>query len=109
MATIRNHQEFCTAGEIGEHHRLFQPSHGSAPTIAGKNIANPLATILSAAMMSDWLGERHNDALAKQAASDIEATVCQVLATGQCMPADLGGSATTTQISKAVAGALREL
>ena len=46
------------SAEIGDEHGLFQPSHGTAPQIAGKNIANPLATILSAAMMLDWLGDR---------------------------------------------------
>jgi len=39
------------SGDIGDHHGLFQPSHGTAPDIAGKGIANPLATILSAALM----------------------------------------------------------
>ena len=43
------------SGDIGDRHAVFQPSHGSAPTIAGKDEANPVATILSAAMMLDWL------------------------------------------------------
>ncbi|MDP9174949.1 MAG: isocitrate/isopropylmalate dehydrogenase family protein [Planctomycetota bacterium] len=96
------------SGEIGDNHGLFQPSHGSAPTIAGKNIANPLATILSAAMMCNWLGERHKDPLALKAAVEIESAVSRVLAARKFMPADLGGSATTTRISKAVADAIQE-
>ena len=47
--------------EIGDTHALFQPSHGTAPQLAGKDVANPLTTVLSGAMMLDWLGERHND------------------------------------------------
>ena len=49
------------SGDIGLEHAMFQPAHGSAPTIAGKNIANPVATILSGAMMLDWLGQKHED------------------------------------------------
>ncbi|MEM9410088.1 MAG: isocitrate/isopropylmalate family dehydrogenase, partial [Planctomycetota bacterium] len=44
------------SAELGQNHALFQPSHGSAPTIAGQNIANPIAMILSAVMMLRWLG-----------------------------------------------------
>ncbi len=44
------------SADLGDHHGLFQPSHGTAPTIAGKGIANPIATILSVALMLDWLG-----------------------------------------------------
>jgi 3-isopropylmalate dehydrogenase len=44
------------SGDIGDRHAVFQPSHGSAPDIAGKGIANPLATILSVAMMLEWFG-----------------------------------------------------
>ena len=46
------------SGDIGDAHGLFQPCHGSAPDIAGQGKANPTATILSAAMMLDWLAER---------------------------------------------------
>ena len=49
------------SGDIGDDHALFQPCHGSAPDIAGQGKANPTATILSAAMMLDWLGERRGD------------------------------------------------
>jgi len=45
-----------TSGDMGTQHGVFQPSHGSAPTITGKGIANPVATILIAAIMLDWLG-----------------------------------------------------
>src|SRR4029078_10568185 len=48
------------SGDIGDRHAVFQPSHGSAPDIAGKGIANPIATILSVAMMLEWLN--HDEA-----------------------------------------------
>lgn len=49
---------FCPSANIGEHHAYFEPIHGSAPDIAGKNMANPTAQILSACMMLDYLGEK---------------------------------------------------
>jgi 3-isopropylmalate dehydrogenase len=93
------------SGEIGDEHALFQPSHGTAPTIAGKNTANPLATILSAAMMLDWLGDRHNDPLCTQAATNLEVAVESVLRDNITRTPDLGGTATTIEVAEAVAGA----
>lgn len=94
------------SGEIGDAHALFQPSHGAAPLLAGKNVANPLATILSAAMMLDWLGGRHGDKSARQAAQRIEAAVASVLRAGRFRTADLGGRSTTSDIADAVIHAL---
>lgn len=91
------------SGEIGEEHALFQPSHGSAPTIAGQNIANPLATILSAGMMLDWLGDRHGDSACLQAGRAIEQAVATVLLEGAARTPDLGGAASTTEVAQAVA------
>jgi len=94
------------SAEIGEVHGLFQPSHGTAPTIAGRNIANPLATILSAAMMLDWLGDRHGDPLLVNAAVTLEQTVAELIQEGTVRTPDLGGQASTTDVAKAVAQAL---
>ena len=94
------------SGEIGEDHALFQPSHGTAPQLAGKNVANPLATILSAAMMLDWLGDRHDDAACLDAAVAVESAVAQILADGEVLTPDLGGSASTTDVAQAVADRL---
>ena len=90
------------SAEIGEDHALFQPSHGTAPQIAGQNIANPIATIMSGAMMFDWLGERHADAEAVAVAQKIETAVQAVLTAGELRTADIGGSATTTAITDAI-------
>jgi tartrate dehydrogenase/decarboxylase/D-malate dehydrogenase len=78
---------------------VFEPVHGSAPDIAGKGIANPLAAILSAGMMLEHLGE-------PEAASALHEACMSVLRDGEFVPADLGGSATTTQLGDAVVGAL---
>jgi len=94
------------SAEIGENHALFQPSHGTAPAIAGKNIANPLATILSAAMMFDWLGDRNDDALCRNAAVSIEQAVANVLRDGECRTPDLGGRNSTDELAHAVSDAL---
>jgi 3-isopropylmalate dehydrogenase len=90
------------SAEIGDRFALFQPSHGSAPQIAGLNMANPLATILSAAMMLDWLGERHVDAETTLAARRIESAVAEILREGRVLTSDLGGPATTAQMGDAV-------
>jgi len=78
-----------------EYPSMFEPVHGSAPDIAGKGVANPLAAILSAAMMLDFLG-------LEGAARAVEAAVAACLAQGSALPADLGGSASTTQVTDAV-------
>ncbi|MFO0916905.1 MAG: isocitrate/isopropylmalate dehydrogenase family protein [Planctomycetaceae bacterium] len=94
------------SAEVGDQHALFQPSHGSAPQLAGKNLANPLAMILSAAMMFDWLGERHQDPAARSAAQRIEKGVAAVLSEKRCLTRDLGGTAGTSEVAEAVAAAL---
>jgi len=74
---------------------MFEPVHGSAPDIAGKNWANPIATFLSVAMMLDFLGQN-------QAAFAIQQACQAVVADKNYHPRDLGGTATTTQVSDAV-------
>jgi 3-isopropylmalate dehydrogenase len=87
---------------------LFQPSHGTAPQLAGKDVANPLAMILSAAMMLDWLGERHGDNAAAAAAARIEAAAAWVLKQGETLTPDLGGKAGTKAVGEAVVRALEQ-
>ena len=91
------------SGDIGDHHAVFQPAHGTAPDIAGKGIANPIASILSAGMMLDWLGRRQqNDALVRGGQA-IERAVATVLAEGKTLPVDQGGSASTQAVGTAIA------
>jgi len=83
------------SGDIGDRYAVFQPSHGSAPDIAGKGIANPIATIVSAAMMLEWLGER-------EAAQMIQGAVDRVCSDAANATPDLGGSMTTSQMGDLV-------
>jgi tartrate dehydrogenase/decarboxylase/D-malate dehydrogenase len=78
---------------------MFEPVHGSAPDIAGKGIANPLAAILSAGLLLDHLG-------LQASAAAVRTAVSRVLAAGQVKTPDLGGSHTTTQMGDAVVAAI---
>ncbi len=86
------------SAEIGDEHTMFQPSHGTAPQLAGKNLANPIAMILSASMMLDWLAERHRDVATGQAATQIERAVARLLSDGKTRTVDLGGTAKTNDM-----------
>jgi len=91
------------SAEIGDRYGLFQPIHGSAPDIAGKGIANPIAAILSAAMMFEWLGEKHHDKDALAAGAKIRHAVEVVLAKGKVRTPDLGGKNKTQEVGDAIA------
>ena len=80
------------SADIGNTYGLFQPAHGSAPTIAGKGIANPIAAILSGAMMLHWIGHRSDDARAICAARSIEISVEKTLENADSGTTDLGGA-----------------
>ncbi len=90
------------SGDIGDDCAVFQPSHGTAPDIAGKGVANPVATILSAAMMLEWLG--HEQAVS--AARRIESAVQRVFADPANRTPDMGGKLTTSQLAEKVTLAL---
>jgi len=90
---------FGCSGNIGEKLAVFEPTHGSAPKYAGQFKVNPLATILAAKMMLDWLGETEKAGL-------IETAVARVIEEGQVKTYDMGGSASTLDMAKAVASYL---
>ena len=90
------------SAEIGDHHALFQGSHGSAPDITGLNVASPLATILSGAFMLHWLGQRHGDSSMSEAAQRVEHAVETVLEKKIAVPRDLGGQSSCTEVTEAV-------
>ena len=83
------------SGNIGDDNGLFEPVHGSAPDIAGKNIANPCSMILSTAMMLDYIGE-------KETALKINNAVENVVAKGKILTPDLGGKSKTMEMTKAI-------
>ena len=80
---------------IGDSCAVFEAVHGTAPDIAGKNVANPAAMLLSAAMMLDYLGEG-------LAAARVRSALTRVLAAGRSLTPDLGGSATTAAMTDAI-------
>ena len=83
------------SANIGEDAALFEPVHGSAPDIAGKGIANPIAMMLSAVMMLRYIGE-------SEAADRFEAAILKVLNDANVLTGDMGGSATTVELAEAV-------
>jgi 3-isopropylmalate dehydrogenase len=87
---------FGCSGNIGEKLAVFEPSHGSAPKYAGQYKVNPIATILAARMMLDWLGEA-------DMGRRLEAATAAVIAEGKVRTYDMGGSATTLEVGEAVA------
>lgn len=87
------------SGNIGDDNGLFEPVHGSAPDIAGKNIANPSSMILSAAMMLEYLGEN-------EISKNINDAVSKVVADGKILTPDLGGDAKTMDMCKAIVSEL---
>ncbi|MEU6131654.1 isocitrate/isopropylmalate dehydrogenase family protein [Saccharopolyspora sp. NPDC047091] len=94
------------SGDVGDEHGLFQSSHGSAPDIAGQGIANPVAAVLSAGLMLDWLGRRREDQGAVRAGALIERAVDAALQNPAGRTPDLGGTASTAQVGDAI---VREL
>jgi isocitrate dehydrogenase (NAD+) len=86
---------------LGWEYAVFEPVHGTAPDIAGKGLANPIATILSAAMMLAHLGET-------RAAQAVRSAVATVLAEGEVRTRDLGGSSSTLEVAKAISDAARD-
>ncbi len=90
---------FGCSGNIGEKLAVFEPTHGSAPKYAGQYKVNPIATILAAKMMLEWLGET-------AMAARIEGAVAAVIAEGKVRTYDMGGAFSTLDMARAVAAKL---
>jgi 3-isopropylmalate dehydrogenase len=89
------------SGNVGDERALFEPVHGAAFDIAGKGIANPVATMLAAAMMLEWLERKKGLQRGAEAARDLEEAVRKALAEGAKTP-DLGGELSTEQFAEEV-------
>ena len=87
------------SADIGDRYAVFQPSHGTAPDIAGRGIANPVATILSAAMMLEWLG-------VPAGAEAIRAAVRAVFSDRELRTRDMGGALRTNEMTDTIIAAL---
>ena len=92
----------ASCGEIGDNHGLFQPAHGSAPDIMGKNKANPLATILSGSMMLEYLADKKNCPQANEAALIIENAIEEGFNKNLLRPFEFGGDMSTTEITSQI-------
>jgi 3-isopropylmalate dehydrogenase len=90
---------FGCSGNIGKEYAVFEPTHGSAPKYAGKYTVNPIATIMAAKMMLDWLGETGK-------AAQLEGAVAAVIADGQVRTYDMGGDSSTLDMANAIAAKL---
>jgi isocitrate dehydrogenase (NAD+) len=86
---------FAPGANIGDSHAVFEAAHGSAPDIAGKNLANPIAITLSGALLLEYIGENKE-------ANIIEHAIGKVLAKGEVLTKDMGGNATTTDLRDAI-------
>jgi 3-isopropylmalate dehydrogenase len=95
------------SADIGENHAVFQPCHGTAPDIAGLGKANPTAMFLSAAMMLDWLADRHDLPSCRTASNMLSASVEAAFSEGNLLPFEMGGETGTEAIAHAVMDAAR--
>ena len=91
---------------VGERQAMAQATHGSAPDIAGRNIANPYALIMSGQMLLAWLGRKRGEAKAAEAAQRIQTAVETIIADARHLTKDLGGSAATSEMGDAIAAAV---
>ena len=97
----------AACAEIGDENGLFQPAHGSAPDIMGQDKANPLAAILSGALMLDYLGERSGDSRYTDAAALIEASVDKGFSANALRPMEFGGDMGTLATTREVVAGLK--
>jgi 3-isopropylmalate dehydrogenase len=94
---------------IGDGRAMFEPIHGSAPPLAGKDKANPLAMLLATGEMFAWLGGRFADARLVRAGAAVEAAVAKVVQDGKTLPADLAGADKASPRSVVAAAVRAEL
>ena len=87
---------FAASANLGDSYALFEPTHGSAPKYAGQYKVNPMATLISARMMLDWLGEN-------EAAARLERAIAKTLADAKVRTYDLGGNDSTLDVAREVA------
>ena len=99
---------YAPSADIGDEHAVFQPAHGTAPDIAGLGKANPVAAILSGVMMLEWLAARHDFSPAGVVARLVRTAVDRAFRDGQLVTCELGGTAGTAAVTRAVLSELAE-
>jgi isocitrate/isopropylmalate dehydrogenase len=105
-STSQGGMGMAAGGNIGYEHGMFEPIHGSAPKYRGQDKVNPMAAILSAAMMCDWLGTRMSDPRLHAMGAEMEQAVATILREGKYLTYDLGGDAKCSACGSAVRDAL---
>jgi len=108
-AVLQGGLGMAAGGNVGDEHGMFEPIHGSAPKHAGKDVVNPIAMVLAAQMMLEWLGRKRGDRTLLQAADVVERAVESVLAEGRVLTYDLGGPAKCSDAGSAIANAVTKL
>src|SRR5881409_979679 len=106
-AVLQGGMGMAAGGNVGDHHGMFEPIHGSSPKHAGKDEVNPMAMILAVQMMLDWLGRRRKDKALLEAAASVEKAVVEVLKGGKVLTYDLGGTAKCSAVGTAIAGRVK--
>jgi 3-isopropylmalate dehydrogenase len=87
---------------VGDDHAMFEPIHGSAPPLAGKDRANPMAMMLATGEAMAWLGRRFADERLVGAHQAIETAVAAIVERGEPLTVDLGGNAPQSVVAAAV-------
>jgi len=87
---------------VGDDHAMFEPIHGSAPPLAGKDKANPMAMLLATGEAFAWLADRHGDARLQRAHDAIDAAVAVLVEAGAPLTGDLGGTAGSREVAAAI-------
>jgi 3-isopropylmalate dehydrogenase len=98
----------AAGGNIGDVKAMFEPIHGSAPTLGGTGKANPTAMILAGKMMLDWIGKTRQDKAASKASTMIDNAVRTVLREQSIRTPDLGGTSTTSDMGQAIVKVLEK-
>ncbi len=106
---IQGSMGLAGALNAGDDHCYAEPTHGSAPDIAGKGIANPTSVILSVGMMLNWIGDKRGDSRLKDAWKGIDKAVDAVLSAGKVRTPDLKGTDGTEKFGSAVAETVRSI
>lgn len=101
-ASLMGGMGLAPSADIGDKNAVFQPCHGSAPDIVGQGKANPVAMILSAAMMLEWLADQKDNPSCRTAADLIRSSVTASFADGALIPFELGGSAGTDLLAGSI-------
>lgn len=94
---------------VGDQHAMFEPIHGTAPPLAGKDLANPMAMLLATGEAFRWLGKRHSDERLTRAGNAVEAAVAGVVLAGKPLTADLVGKDDAAKMSEVVEAILSDV